>query len=56
MEIENIIEYPIVEIDNFSHDEKVLIVHSHINMKGKMVLTKDDASLLLIELYKFITN
>lgn len=35
-------------------DEDVLVVHSYINGKGKMVLTKDEASLLLLELYKFI--
>ena len=48
------VEFPIVEIDDFSHEEKTLIIHSHINTKGKMILTKNEAKLLLIELYKFI--
>jgi len=43
-------------IDDFYNEEKTLIVHNYINMKGKMVLNKDDASLLLIELYKFINS
>ena len=49
-----IIEAPVVTIDKFYNDKKVLIVHSHINSKGKMVLNQDEATLLLIELYKFI--
>ena len=45
------IDAPTVSIDdNGLH----LIIHSHINMHGKMVLNKAEASLLLIELYKFI--
>ena len=48
------IEYPIVSIDNFYNDEEVLIIHSHINNKGKMILTKDEALLLIGELYKFV--
>jgi len=56
-ETENkIIEAPVVTIDDFYNEEKTLIVHNYINMKGKMVLNKDDASLLLIELYKFINS
>ncbi len=50
------VEQPVVTIDNFYNDEKVLVVHSHINSKGKMILNKDEASLLLLELYKFIKS
>jgi hypothetical protein len=50
------VEYPIVTIDDFYCDEKVLVVHSYINLKGKMILNKDEASLLLLELYKFIKS
>jgi hypothetical protein len=50
------IEYPIVTIDDFYNDEKVIVIHSHINLKGKMILNKDEASLLLLELYKFINS
>jgi hypothetical protein len=49
-----IIEVPVVTIDEFYNDEKVLIVHSYKNEKGKMILNKQEAALLLIELYKFI--
>ena len=35
-----IIETPVVSVDEFHHEEKMLIIHSHINMKGKMVLNK----------------
>lgn len=52
----NMIEQPVVTIDDFYCDEKVLVVHSHINLKGKMILNKDEAALLLIELYKFIKS
>jgi len=48
------IEQPVVSIDNFTNDEKVIIIHSHINQKGKMILKKDEALLLIVELYKFI--
>ena len=52
--VEDIIEAPVVTVDEFYNDEKTLIVHSHINTKGKMILNKQEAGLLLIELYKFI--
>ncbi len=56
-EIENkIIEAPVVTVDDFYNDEKTLIIHNYINMKGKMVLNKQEASLLLIELYKFVNS
>ena len=54
-ETENkIIEAPVVTIDDFYNEEKTLIIHNYINMKGKMVLNKEEASLLLLELYKFV--
>lgn len=56
-ETENkIIEAPVVTIDDFYNEEKTLIIHNYINMKGKMVLNKEEASLLLIELYKFVKS
>jgi hypothetical protein len=48
------IEAPVVTIDEFYNDEKVLVIHTNINEKGKMILNKEEASLLLVELYKFI--
>ena len=48
------IEQPVVSVDNFTNDEKVLIIHSHINQKGKMILKKEEALLLIVELYKFV--
>ena len=53
---EKIIETPVVTVDDFYSEEKTLVIHSHINMKGKMILNKEKASLLLIELYKFINS
>lgn len=47
---EKYIDAPVVSIDENRH----LLIHSCINMYGKMVLSKADASLLLIELYNFI--
>lgn len=51
-----IIEAPVVTVDDFYNDEKTLIIHSYINLKGKMVLNKEEASLLLIELHKFVNS
>jgi len=56
-ETENkIIEAPVVTIDDFYNQEKTMIIHNYINMKGKMVLNKEEASLLLLELYKFVKS
>ena len=55
-EEKTIIEAPVVTVDDFYNEEKTLVIHSHINMKGKMILNKEEASLLLIELYKFIKS
>ena len=55
-EEKNIIEAPVVTVDHFYSEEKTLIIHNYINMKGKMVLNKEEASLLLIELYKFVSS
>lgn len=56
MEKENqFIEIPDISIDAYTYNEKVLIIHSHINTKGKMILNKQEAGLLLIELSKFIS-
>lgn len=51
-----IIEAPVVTVDDFYNDEKTLIIHSYINLKGKMVLNKEEASLLLVELHKFVNS
>ena len=48
-------ETPVVEKLN-NCDIPVLVIHSHINEKGKMVLTKEEAALLLVELYKFVKD
>lgn len=50
------IELPIVTIDEFYNGEKTLIIHNYINEKGKMILTKEEATLLFVELYKFIKS
>lgn len=55
-EEKNIIEAPVVTVDDFYSEEKTLVIHSHINTKGNMVLNKSEAGLLLIELYKFINS
>ena len=51
-----LIEAPVVTVDDFYSEEKTLIIHNYINMKGKMILNKEEASLLLLELYKFINS
>jgi hypothetical protein len=52
----NSIESLVVSVDDFFGEEKHLVIHSHINQKGKMILNKGEAALLLLEIYKFITN
>jgi hypothetical protein len=52
----NYVETPSTTIDDFYNEEKVIIVHSHINAKGKMILNKAEAALLMLELHKFITS
>ena len=52
----NITEQPVVSVDEFYNEQKVLVVHSHINSKGRMILNKEEAQLLLLELYKFINE
>jgi hypothetical protein len=50
------IEAPVVTVDDFYgyNDNDRLVIHSHINEKGKMILNKEEACLLLVELYRFI--
>ena len=50
------IERPVVSVHDSGEQGPMLVIHSHINQKGKMILSKDEASLLLLELYKFIEN
>ena len=45
----NIVEAPCV-----TGDKETFILHNYVNLKGKLVLDRAKASLLLIELYKFI--
>ena len=52
--VTDLIEQPVVSVDNFHNNEKVLVIHNYINQKGKMILKKEEALLLLAELYKFI--
>lgn len=46
MENEKTIIAPVVTVDE--------LIHSHINSFGKMILNEAEATLLLIELWKFI--
>lgn len=50
------IEQPVVTVDDFYNEEKVLTIHSHINYKGKMILNKEEATLLILELCKFVNS
>jgi hypothetical protein len=51
------VEAPVVTIDKSNGSDEILVVHTYINHnRGKMFLNKDEAALLLIELYKFIKN
>lgn len=52
--VTDLIEQPVVSVDNFHNNEKVLVINSYINQKGKMILKKEEALLLLAELYKFV--
>ena len=47
----DIVEMPCVTISN---DNESMTVHNYVNLKGKIVLTKAEASLFMLELWKFI--
>lgn len=58
---ERIIESPVVSIEDFYDEfyefsEKVMIIHANVAPKGKVMLNKKEALLLLIELNKFIKS
>jgi hypothetical protein len=48
------IEVPVVKV--FDNSKPILVIYSHINEKCQMILTKEEAALLLIELHKFVNN
>ena len=50
------VEEPIITIDKFIDDAPRLTLHNYISLKGKMVINKSEACLLLIELQKFINS
>lgn len=50
------VEAPVVTTHTGDSGE-ILVIHSHINPhKAKMILTRAEAGLLLLELYKFINK
>lgn len=51
MDKKNIVEMPCVTISN---DKESMTIHNYVNLKGKIVLDKSEATLLMIELWKFI--
>lgn len=55
MRNKKLVEMPCVTIDSYS-DEKTMTIHNYTTMIGRMTLTKAEASLLLIELWKFIED
>jgi hypothetical protein len=50
------LEYPVITIDEYNHEQPVFILHNMVNSKGKLILTKEEAMLLFVELYKFIKS
>ena len=46
----NVIEAPVVEVD-----KDLFILHSYVS-DGKVTLSREEATLLLIELYKFVNE
>jgi hypothetical protein len=50
------IEQPVVSVHDSGEQGPMLVVHSYINQKGKMILTREEASLLFVELYKFLKD
>jgi hypothetical protein len=49
------IEIPVVAKFN-SNGQPILVVYSHINEKGRMILNKEEAMLLIAELYNFVKD
>ena len=50
------IEQPITYVDTYHYSSPVIVIDSHINSKGKMILDREEAMLLWVELYKFIQD
>ena len=47
---------PVTTVDNFYHDTPRIVIHSHINHKGKMHLSKEEAMLLIADLWEFVNS
>lgn len=47
---------PVTTIDNFYHDTPRIVIHSHINYKGKLHLSKEEAMLLIADLWEFVNS
>lgn len=47
---------PVTSIDNFYHDTPRIVIHSHINNKSKMHLSKEEAMLLIADLWEFVNS
>jgi len=52
----NLIEAPVWEVDKFYHEDPTFILHNYVNTKGKLLVNKIEAALLMAALKEFIEN
>lgn len=50
------IELPIITVDRTNDGEQLFIIHNYIRQDNKVVLTKEEAALLLVKLYDFLNG
>lgn len=50
------IELPVITVDRTNEREPLFILHNYIRQNSKVVLTKDEAALLLVKLYDFLNG
>lgn len=54
--MKTLIENPVVTIDKMDNESPLFVLHNYIRQNKLVVLNKSEASLLYIELHKFLTE
>lgn len=53
---DNYVEQPVVTVDKMDDENPLFVLHNYIRQNKLVVLNKSEASLLYIELHKFLTD
>lgn len=52
---DNFVEKPVITIDKMDSENPLFVLHNYIRQNTVVVLNKSEASLLYVELHKFLT-